>query len=80
MDKLGYTSAFPNAVAVDKNNKIIVALSGTVVKSVISFDRNRWEEITRPDNMRDLKALAFEGDKIWVGGSGRGSMDGNTDK
>jgi hypothetical protein len=41
---------------------------------------NRWEEITRPDNMRDLKALAFEGDKIWVGGSGRGSMDGNTDK
>jgi ligand-binding sensor domain-containing protein len=69
LDQLGYTSALPYALAVDKDNQILAALGGTVVKSVIRFDGQGWDEITRPENSRGLKAIALEGNRIWVAGT-----------
>ena len=69
LDQMGYTSAFPYGIGVDKNNHVIAALSGTVVRSVIRFNGSTWEEVTRPDKARGFKTLALEGEKIWVGGS-----------
>lgn len=69
LDQLGYTSALPYAIGVNKNNHVFALLAGTVVKSVIRFNGSNWEEVERPEKVRGLKALALEDDKVWVGGS-----------
>lgn len=69
LDQLGYSSALPYSIGIDKNNNVVVLLAGTVVKSVIRFNGNNWQEISRPDGARGLRTLAIEDDKIWVGGS-----------
>jgi hypothetical protein len=69
LDQLGYASALPYGVSIDKNNDVIALLAGTVVKSVLKFNGNNWQEIERPEGARGLRTLAIEGDKIWVGGA-----------
>jgi ligand-binding sensor domain-containing protein len=69
LDLLGYTSALPYSLAVDSKNRVVAALAGTVVKSVIRFDGAAWQEIDRPEQARGLKTLTVEGDRIWVGGA-----------
>ena len=66
---LGYTSAFPYGLAIDRNNAVLGVLSGTSVKAVVRISNNRLTEITRPDGARGLKTILLEGDKIWVGGA-----------
>ncbi|WP_311952983.1 ligand-binding sensor domain-containing protein [Mucilaginibacter terrae] len=69
LDQLGYASAFAYSIAVDKNDRIVAALAGTVVKAVIRFDGNHWEEVTRPEQARGFRAMVIQNDKIWVGGA-----------
>lgn len=69
LDLLGYPSAFPYGIAVDKNNQVVVALAGTMVKAVIRFNGNNWQEITKTENARGLKTLVLQNDQIWVGGT-----------
>jgi ligand-binding sensor domain-containing protein len=69
LDQLGYTSALPYSLSIDRNNNVVALLAGTVVKSVIRFNGNNWQEITRPEGARGLRALAIEEDRIWVGGA-----------
>lgn len=57
LDQLGYTSALPYGLSVDKNNDIIAVLAGTVVKSVIRFNGSTWQEIERPEGARGLRTL-----------------------
>ena len=66
---LGYTSAFPYGLAVDKNNAVLGVLAGTTVKAVVRISNNGLTEITRPDRARGLKTILLEDDKIWVGGA-----------
>ena len=66
---LGYTSAFPYGLAVDKNNAVLGVLAGTTVKAVVRISGNGLTEITRPDGARGLKTILLEDDKIWVGGA-----------
>ena len=66
---MGYTSALPYALAVDKNNAVLAALAGTVVKAVIRFNGNGWEEVPRPEKASGLRTMVLEGDKVWVGGN-----------
>jgi ligand-binding sensor domain-containing protein len=69
LDMIGYSSALPYGIGVDKHNNIVVALAGTVVKAVIRYNGNSWEEVVSPEKARGFKALAIQGDQIWVGGS-----------
>lgn len=69
LDLLGYTSAFPYSISVDKNNNVVAALAGTVVKAVIRLTENHWEELTRPEKARGFRALVLQNEKIWVGGA-----------
>ncbi|WP_158824851.1 ligand-binding sensor domain-containing protein [Mucilaginibacter lacusdianchii] len=68
LDQMGYTSAFPYGLVINSANQIYAVLGGTVAKSVICFDGQSWKEITKPENVRGLKTIALEGNKIWVGG------------
>ncbi|MBE7170333.1 MAG: hypothetical protein INR73_07070 [Williamsia sp.] len=65
---MGYASAFPYGLAVDKANAPVVALAGTVVKSVLRLNGPGWEELPRPENASGFKAVLIDGDNIWVGG------------
>ncbi len=65
---LGYPSAFPYALAIDKNNHALAVLSGTSSKTVARINNTVFEEIAAPENAGGLKALLVEGDKIWVAG------------
>jgi len=69
LDLMGYASAFPYSIAVDKNNRVVAALAGTVVKAVIRFNGNTWEELGRPEKARGFRALVLQNEKIWVGGA-----------
>jgi len=66
---MGYPSAFPYDLEVDKNNAVLGVLAGTAAKSVIRISNNGYQEISKPDNVRGLKTILLQGDKIWVGGS-----------
>lgn len=65
---LGYYSAFPYAIATDKNNSIIATLTGTSVRAIIKNTNGNWDEIQFPEAARGFKALLVEGEKIWVAG------------
>lgn len=69
LDQLGYASAFPYSIAIDKENRLVVALAGTVVKEVIRFNGTQWEEVTRPEEALGFRAMVIQNNKIWVGGA-----------
>lgn len=68
LDELGYQSAFPYSLAIDKQNQVLAALTGTVEKSVIRFNNAIWQEVAGPEMARGLNAMAIEEEKIWVAG------------
>lgn len=65
---MGYASALPYGLAIDKANAPVVALAGTVVKSVLRLNGNNWEELPRPENAGGFKTVLIDCDNIWVGG------------
>lgn len=69
LDRMGFESAFPYAIGVDKNNAIVAVLTGTAVQSVIRLNDGTWNELNRPENLHGMRSLALEGEKIWVGGT-----------
>lgn len=69
LDQLGYASALPYSIAVDKDNRVAAALAGTVVKEVICFNGTQWDAVTRPEQARGFRAMVIQNDKIWVGGT-----------
>jgi hypothetical protein len=69
LDLMGYTSALPYGLGINKNNNVVALLAGTVVKSVIRYDGNSWQDVSKPEGARGLRVLALEEDKIWVGGA-----------
>jgi len=69
LHNLGYPSSFPYGLAIDKNNAVLAVLAGTSMKAVIRNNGSHWEEITRPEGARGLKAILVENEKIWVGGN-----------
>lgn len=68
LDQMGYESAFPYAIAVDNQNNVIAALTGTATRAVIKFANDTWQELALPPNALGMRALALEQDKIWAGG------------
>lgn len=74
----GYPSSFPYSLAIDKNNKPVVALSGTSVRTVVHVNGNTLEEIPYSSTAGGVKVLLAEGDKIWLAGD-RLSMLGSWD-
>lgn len=68
LDELGYRSAFPYNLALDKQNQVLATLTGTAEKSVIRFNSTMWHEIAGPEMARGLNAIAIDNDRIWVGG------------
>ncbi|WP_214225879.1 two-component regulator propeller domain-containing protein [Pedobacter sp. B4-66] len=68
LDELGYRSAFPYSLAIDKQNQVLVALTGTAEKSVIRFNSTIWYEVAGPEMARGLNVIAIDNDRIWVGG------------
>jgi ligand-binding sensor domain-containing protein len=66
---MGYSSAFPYAVAVNEKQDVLVAMAGTVVKAVIRFKDGGWQEVARPEKASGLRAMVVQGDQIWVGGN-----------
>lgn len=42
LDQMGYESAFPYAIAVEKDNAVVAVLSGTVTRAVIKFTNSTW--------------------------------------
>jgi ligand-binding sensor domain-containing protein len=69
LHEMGFASAFPYDLAIDKDNAVVAVLAGTVVKTVLRITDLGWEEITGPENARGLKTILVEGNKIWVGGN-----------
>jgi len=67
--QLGFPSALPYGLAVDKNNAVLAVLAGTSVKTVIKNSGRSWDEVTGPDGARGLRAILLEDDKIWIGGN-----------
>ncbi|MGN6294951.1 MAG: ligand-binding sensor domain-containing protein [Chitinophagaceae bacterium] len=74
----GYPSSFPYSLAIDNNNKPVVALSGTAVRTVVHVNGQALEEIPYSSTAGGIKVLLAEADKIWLGGD-RLSMLGNRD-
>ncbi|MBS7564551.1 hypothetical protein KHS38_09050 [Mucilaginibacter sp. Bleaf8] len=68
LDQLGYLSALPYGLVIDYENHPVVALAGTVVKSVIRFNGTQWNELTIPEKARGFKSLLMENTKVWIGG------------
>ncbi|UEG54488.1 hypothetical protein LLH06_05865 [Mucilaginibacter daejeonensis] len=69
LDQLGYTSAFPYDIKIDRQGRPVAVLAGTVVKAVIRFDGSGWTELERPEKARGLRSLLLQDDDVWVGGS-----------
>jgi ligand-binding sensor domain-containing protein len=69
LNDYGYTSAFPYAMAIDKNDNVIALLTGTAVSVVIKLDGNNFVEIPKPDKVTAIRSLLLDDTKIWVGGS-----------
>lgn len=67
---LGYPSSFPYSIAIDRNNRPIVALSGTSVRSVVRINGNSLEEIPFSSAAFSFRTVSVEGDKIWAAGNG----------
>lgn len=69
LDNMGYASAFPYAIGIDKDNAVVAVLAGTVVRAAIKLTVNGWKELTLPKNAQGMRAMAMEQDKIWTGGA-----------
>jgi ligand-binding sensor domain-containing protein len=67
---LGYPSSFPYSIAIDRNNKPVVTLSGTSVRTVVRVNGNTLEEIPFSSAAFSFKTVSVEGDKIWAAGNG----------
>jgi ligand-binding sensor domain-containing protein len=68
LDQMGYESAFPYAIAVDKDNAVVAVLAGTATRAVIKFTNLIWTELALPQNARGMRAMAIEQNTIWTGG------------
>jgi ligand-binding sensor domain-containing protein len=68
LNDAGYTSTFPYSIAVDRNNVVVVLLTGTSVSAVVRLNGGILEEVPGPKDAFGLKTLLPEEDKVWVGG------------
>lgn len=68
LDQMGFESAFPYAIGVDKNNVVVALLAGTVVSTALRFTAESWSELSKPAGAVGLRALALRGEEVWVGG------------
>ncbi|RYG23133.1 MAG: hypothetical protein EOO01_44550, partial [Chitinophagaceae bacterium] len=62
----GYPSAFPYAITIDHNNKALVTLTGTSVRSVVRIDGNELAEVPYSKDAAGFKAILTQNDKVWV--------------
>ncbi len=65
----GYPSSFPYSMIIDKDNRPVVALSGTSVRTVARVNGNALEEIPYSSTAEGIKVIAAEGNKIWLAGN-----------
>ena len=75
LDQMGFESAFPYAIGVDKNNAVIALLAGTVVSTALRFTAGGWSELSKPAGAVGLRALALRGKEVWVGGKALSQFD-----
>lgn len=68
LDRMGFESAFPYAMGVDRNNRIVALLAGTVVNTALQLTADSWSELSKPAGVYGLRALAIRGEEVWVGG------------
>ena len=75
LDQMGFESAFPYAIGVDRNNAVVALLAGTVVSTALRFTAGGWSELSKPAGAYGLRALALRGEEVWVGGTALSQFD-----
>jgi len=68
LSDLGYYSAHPFAVTVDKHGIPYFAIGGTSVNAIIYSKGNGWDEVPLSKGVGGIRTMASSSKGIWIGG------------